>query len=138
MATFFELSEDHLLKQKLECTLSLLQQIISHKNSVKKLTHHPITDWHEWFSTEVASDMVTEGTLLINEKRAKSFQMILKIKRKPKLTDLICEYNILSTRICESHVEASLRAKYLDSTRSSFAEFNSDEISMIKKLRSLK
>ena len=137
MSNFYELSENYELKSNLFSILSKLDEIILYKSSIKKLSEHPINDWHEYFSNEIYSDMVTPAHLLINEKE--SFELLNDFThaKTTKLLELIIQYRNLSVKVSENFVEKSLRDKYLESIKSTFGHLHKDEVELIKIMRSI-
>lgn len=135
MSSFFELSEDVVLKKNLEDLLACIAHILEFKPSVKKLTDHPISEWYEWFSSEVFSDMVGPGHLLINEKESiELFNDFLRTRDKI-FFGFIKDYKNLSIELVEKYVDESIKTKFRDSNKFKPIELSKEDIQMVKFMR---
>ena len=134
MSNFFELSEDAVLKKQLEDLLACIEHILEFKPIVKKLTDHPISEWYEWFSLEVLSDMVHPGVLLLNEKE--SIELFNDFSRTRNKTFLghIKYYKNLSTELVDKYVDEAIKTKYRESNIKSI-DLSKDDFQMVKFVR---
>ena len=136
MSNFFELSENEQLRSNLNLILSLMREIISYKNQIKKLSEHPIHEWYEWFSTEIYTNMLSPGLLLLNEKESTELLNDFKNNKNTKLSLLINDYYSQSIKVSKYYVEDSIREKYISTIKYTSSDFSNDELLLIKKLRS--
>ena len=135
MSNFFELSEDAVLKKKLEDLLACMERILEFKPTVKKLTDHPVSEWYEWFSSEVFSDMVSPGHLLLNEKESIELFNDFPRTRNKIFLGHIEGYKNLSIELVEKYVDESIKAKYRKSNSFKPIELSKEESQMIKFMR---
>ena len=136
MSNSFDLSKNIQLRAKLNAIEILLNEIISFKNDVKKLTKHSIHEWYVWFHSEINTNNVTPAHLLMNEQESKNLFFDLHEKSSAKLMELILDYQAKSTAVVEQYVEKSFRDEYLKNLNvSSVKELDLHEIHMIKQLK---
>jgi len=136
MSNFFELSENERLRSNLNLILSLMKEIISYKNQIKKLSEHPFHEWYEWFSTEIYTNMLSPGLLLLNEKESTELLNDFRHSKNTKFFVLIKDYYSQSIKVSKYYVEDSIREKYISTIKSTASDFSNDELLLIKKLRS--
>ena len=137
MSNFFELSEDDVLKRHLEDLLACIERILEFKPSVKKLTDHPISEWHEWFSLEVLSDMVDPGLLLLNEKESIAlFNDFPRIRNKIFLSH-IKDYKNLSIELVDKYVDEAIKAKFRESNNIKGTDLSKEDFQMVKFMSNL-
>jgi hypothetical protein len=135
MSNFFELSEDTFLKKKLEDLLDCMQRILEFKPTIKKLTDHPISEWYEWFSSEVFSDMVNPGHLLLNEKESLELFNDFRRTRNKIFFDYIESYKSVSIELVENYVDESIKEKFRKSNNFKPIELSKEDSQMVKFMR---
>jgi len=113
-----------------------MKEIVSHKNQIKKLSEHPINEWYEWFSTEIYTNMLSPGHLLLNEKESTELLNDFRNSKNTNFLVLIKDYYSQSINLSKYYVEDSIREKYFSTIKSSTSVFSKDELFLIKKLRS--
>jgi hypothetical protein len=136
MSNFLELSENEQLRSNINLILSLMKEIISYKNQIKKLSEHPFHEWCEWFSTEIYTNMLSPGLLLLNEKESTELLNDFKNSKNTKFLILIKDYHSQSIKVSKLYVEDSIREKYISTIHSTASDFSNDEFLLIKNLRS--
>ena len=123
--------------EKLNSILLIIEKIISHKSTVKKLLQHPINQWHESLLSEYESGMLSQGHILINEKESNELFLDFKKSNNRKLYSLVEQYYVESQLLAQELIDPHVRKKFIEFHTLSTSKLASEEIKIVKFLRSL-
>ena len=125
------------LFEQLNTLNEYLRQVISFESKVKKLQHHPIKSWQEYFSNDLYCEMINDAHLMLGEKEINVLYDDFKNSRNNELKKLIFITKNISDDLILKNCDPILLDDYRLTYKSSFKDLKKHEVKNLKILREI-